>query len=46
MLTELVTSPFVPNDTSMELETGRIQVLRSFIPTIVGDACAHCSCML
>ena len=26
MLTELVKDPFVPNDTHMELDTGRIQV--------------------
>ena len=32
MLTELVTNPFVPNDTDMGLEAGRIQVKRYRTP--------------
>lgn len=31
MLTELVTSPFIPNDTEMGLQAGRIQVVTAVL---------------
>ena len=37
MLTELVTSPFIPNDTNMGLEAGRIQVTWSLAPKSMCD---------